>query len=113
MLRFPPFIPFSLFFADHGKVLKTINAASADDSSKVSSVVIEELDVLAKPEPIRNLKITRSIQYGEFDVSLFQLGEKIAFYPRQDFTPRDVSTPSSDRPTRKIILSLFASNVVK
>lgn len=57
--------------ADHGKVLKTINAASADDSSKVSSVVIEELDVLAKPEPIRNLKIVRTMQYGEFDVSLF------------------------------------------
>lgn len=52
-------------FTDHGKVLKTINAASADDSSKVSSVVIEELDVLAKPEPIRNLKIVRTMQYGE------------------------------------------------
>ena len=50
---------------DHGKVLKTINAASADDSSKVSSVVIEELDVLAKAEPIRNLKIVRTMQYGE------------------------------------------------
>lgn len=61
-------------FADHGKVLKTINAASADDSSKVSSVVIEELDVLAKPEPIRNLKIVRTMQYGEFDVSLFSGG---------------------------------------
>jgi hypothetical protein len=60
----------SHFSADHGKVLKTINAASADDSSKVSSVVIEELDVLAKPEPIRNLKIVRTMQYGEFDVSL-------------------------------------------
>lgn len=58
---------FSFFFsADHGKVLKTINAASADDSSKVSSVVIEEIDVLAKPEAIRNLKIIRTQQYGEF-----------------------------------------------
>jgi hypothetical protein len=56
---------------DQGKVLKIINAASADDTSKVSSVVIEELDVLAKPEPIRNLKIIRTTQYGEFfcDVS--------------------------------------------
>jgi hypothetical protein len=52
-------------FADHGKVLKTINAASANDSSKVTSVVIEELDVLAKPEPIRNLRIVRTMQYGE------------------------------------------------
>jgi hypothetical protein len=49
-------------------VLKTINAASADDSSKVSSVVIEELDVLAKPEPIRNLKIVRTMQYGEYSI---------------------------------------------
>lgn len=63
-----------IFLADHGKVLKAINAASADDSSKVSSVVIEELDMLAKPEPIRNLKIVRTMQYGEFDdVSLFSL----------------------------------------
>lgn len=65
----PSFIQFSLYFlvfsADHGKVLKTINAASADDSSKVSSVVIEELDVLSKPEPIRTLKIVRTMQYGE------------------------------------------------
>lgn len=76
-------------------MLKTINAASADDSSKVSSVVIEELDVLAKPEPIRNLKIVRTMHYGEFDVSLFrspaatgQVGderrEKKACYPRQE-----------------------------
>lgn len=66
------YLPFAISVSvDHGKVLKTINAASADDSSKVSSVVIEELDVLAKPEPIRNLKIVRTMQYGEFDVSLF------------------------------------------
>lgn len=68
------FLFFHCVSADHGKVLKTINAASADDSSKVSSVVIEELDVLAKPEPIRNLKIVRTMQYGEFDVSLFCKG---------------------------------------
>jgi hypothetical protein len=70
LLQIPSFcndISLLLFLpADHGKVLKTINAASADDSSKVSSVVIEELDVLAKPEPIRNLKIVRTMQYGEF-----------------------------------------------
>lgn len=66
------------FPADHGKVLKTINAASADDSSKVSSVVIEELDVLAKPEPIRNLKIVRTMQYGEFDVSLYLWGKLLS-----------------------------------
>lgn len=59
------FLFFSFYSADHGKVLKTINAASADDSSKVSSVVIEELDVLSKPEPIRTLKIVRTTQYGE------------------------------------------------
>lgn len=55
-----------LSVTDQGKVLKTINAASADDSSRVTSVVIEELDVLSKPEPIRNLKIIRTMQYGEF-----------------------------------------------
>lgn len=61
---------FFLSLTDHGKVLKTINAASADDSSKVASVVIEELDVLAKPEPIRNLKIVRTMQYGECMLSV-------------------------------------------
>lgn len=47
-------------------------------------MVIEELDFLAKPEPIRNLKIVRTMQYGEFDVSLFserENCEKIAFNP--------------------------------
>lgn len=77
LLQIPSIFCDDSFFysADHGKVLKTINAASADDSSKVSSVVIEELDVLAKPEPIRNLKIVRTMQYGEFefDVSLFSM----------------------------------------
>lgn len=52
-------------FTDHGTIIKTINAASADDSEKVSSVVIEELDVLPKSEPIRNLKIVRTMQYGK------------------------------------------------
>jgi hypothetical protein len=81
LLRF-----FFLFFsADHGKVLKTINAASADDSSKVSSVVIEELDVLAKPEPIRNLKIVRTMQYGEFLGLMYHYyGKNCLRYERQN-----------------------------
>lgn len=54
-----------IFIADHGKIIKTVNAASADDSEKVQSVVIEELDVLSRSEPIRNLKIVRTMQYGE------------------------------------------------
>lgn len=42
-----------------------MNAESADSNKKVSSVVIEELDVLAKSEPIRNLEIVRTMQYGK------------------------------------------------
>lgn len=116
---FLSFLSSCRFFADHGKVLKTINAASADDSSKVSSVVIEELDVLAKPEPIRNLKIVRTIQYGEFDVSLFLChSEKIAFNSCQKVESRDRPLlnlsllPPSLHTIRKVILSLFTSNVV-
>lgn len=53
-------------FSDHGKIIKAVNAESADSNKKVSSVVIEELDVLAKNEPIRNLEIVRTTQYGKF-----------------------------------------------
>lgn len=55
----------SFFIADHGKIIKAVNAESADSSKKVNSVVIEELDVLPTNEPIRNLEIIRTTQYGE------------------------------------------------
>lgn len=54
------------FFADHGKIIKAVNAESADSNRKVSSVVIEELDVLPTSEPIRNLEIIRTTQYGKW-----------------------------------------------
>lgn len=50
---------------DHGKVIKSVNAESADSSKKVVSVVIEELDVLAKNEPIRSMEIVRTQQYDQ------------------------------------------------
>lgn len=50
---------------DHGKIIKAVNADSADSSKKATSVVIEELDVLAKSEPIRNMEIVRTVQYGK------------------------------------------------
>lgn len=63
------FFSFLLFFyyfhPDHGKIIKAVNAESADSSKKVSSVVIEELDVLPTNEPIRNLEIIRTTQYGK------------------------------------------------
>lgn len=52
--------------SDHGKIIKAVNAESADSNKKVSSVVIEELDVLAKNEPIRSLEIVRTTQYGTY-----------------------------------------------
>lgn len=55
---FPP-------FPDHGKIIKAVNAESYDSNKKVSSVVIEELDVLPTSEPIRNLEIIRTTQYGK------------------------------------------------
>ena len=53
------------FSPDHGKIIKSVNAESADSESKVSSVVIEEIDVLSKSEPIRNMEIVRTMQYGK------------------------------------------------
>uniref|UniRef100_A0A1I8QBF7 Semaphorin-1A n=1 Tax=Stomoxys calcitrans TaxID=35570 RepID=A0A1I8QBF7_STOCA len=50
---------------DHGKIIKSVNAESADSDKKVTSVVIEEIDVLPKTEPIRNLKIVRTMQYDQ------------------------------------------------
>lgn len=50
---------------DHGKIIKTVNAESADSNQKVSSVVIEELDVLARNEPIRGLEVVRTQQYEQ------------------------------------------------
>ncbi|ALC39863.1 maker551 [Drosophila busckii] len=50
---------------DHGKIIKSVNAESADTAEKVSSVVIEEIDVLTKSEPIRNLEIVRTMQYDQ------------------------------------------------
>ncbi|CAD7000624.1 unnamed protein product [Ceratitis capitata] len=50
---------------DHGKIIKSVNAESADSEAKVSSVVIEEIDVLPKSEPIRNLEIVRTMQYDQ------------------------------------------------
>ncbi|XP_035777828.1 semaphorin-1A-like [Anopheles albimanus] len=48
---------------DHGKILKTVNAESADSNKKVTSVVIEEIDALQTNEPIRTLEIVRTMQY--------------------------------------------------
>ncbi|KAL9927449.1 LOW QUALITY PROTEIN: semaphorin 1a [Glossina fuscipes fuscipes] len=50
---------------DHGKIIKSVNAESADSDKKVTSVVIEEIDVLPKSEPIRNLEIVRTMQYDQ------------------------------------------------
>uniref|UniRef100_A0A182YM76 Uncharacterized protein n=1 Tax=Anopheles stephensi TaxID=30069 RepID=A0A182YM76_ANOST len=53
---------------DHGKILKTVNAESADSNKKVTSVVIEEIDALQTNEPIRTLEIVRTTQYDlEYD----------------------------------------------
>lgn len=56
---------FSSPLLDHGKIIKSVNAESADSAEKVTSVVIEEIDVLTKSEPIRNLEIVRTMQYGK------------------------------------------------
>lgn len=45
---------------DNGKVIKAINAASADGHDAVTSVVVEELQVFPTNVTVRNLKIVRT-----------------------------------------------------
>uniref|UniRef100_T1GNU1 Semaphorin-1A n=1 Tax=Megaselia scalaris TaxID=36166 RepID=T1GNU1_MEGSC len=57
---------------ESGKIIKTVNAASADSNKKVNSVVIEEINILSNNESIRNLEIVRTMQFdnskdGSFD----------------------------------------------
>lgn len=44
---------------DSGKILKTVNAESADTIDRVSPVVIEDIQVFPSNVPIRNLKVVR------------------------------------------------------
>jgi semaphorin 6 len=44
---------------DNGKVIKAVNAESADSATKVNPVVIEEIQVFPPNVPIRNLKVVR------------------------------------------------------
>ncbi|XP_065337676.1 semaphorin-1A [Cloeon dipterum] len=44
---------------DNGKVIKAVNAESADNPKKVNSVVIEEIQVFPPNVAIRNLKVVR------------------------------------------------------
>lgn len=57
-----PYYVWSFFplFIDNGKVIKAINAASADGHDTVSSVIVEELQVFSSNITIRNLKIVRT-----------------------------------------------------
>jgi semaphorin 6 len=50
---------FFLFFLDNGKVIKAVNAGSADTLEKVSPVVIEEIQVFPPQVAVRNLKVVR------------------------------------------------------
>lgn len=47
-------------FLDNGKVLKTVNAESADSIQRVTPVVIEELQVFPQNVSVRNLQIVRT-----------------------------------------------------
>lgn len=49
---------------DNGKVIKAINANSADSVHGVNPVVIEELQVFGLKEPVRSLSVVRGIGPG-------------------------------------------------
>ncbi|XP_067002986.1 semaphorin-1A [Anabrus simplex] len=53
--------PYDVLFigTDNGKVIKAVNADSADTLNRVSPVVIEEIQVFPPHVPVRNLKVVR------------------------------------------------------
>lgn len=59
--------------SESGKIIKTVNAASADSNKKVNSVVIEEINIISNNETIRNLEIVRTMQFGECLLILTQI----------------------------------------
>lgn len=50
---------------DNGKVIKAINAESADSHQKVSPVVIEEIQAFPMTIPVRGIKVVRASQAGD------------------------------------------------
>ncbi|XP_066594900.1 semaphorin-1A-like isoform X2 [Prorops nasuta] len=50
---------------DNGKVIKAINADSADSHEKVSPVVIEEIQAFPSNVPVRGIKVVRASQAGD------------------------------------------------
>ncbi|XP_058804180.1 semaphorin-1A isoform X2 [Phymastichus coffea] len=50
---------------DNGKVIKAINAESADSKDKVSPVVIEEIQAFPQNVPVRGIKVVRASQAGD------------------------------------------------
>uniref|UniRef100_A0A1A9ZD48 Sema domain-containing protein n=1 Tax=Glossina pallidipes TaxID=7398 RepID=A0A1A9ZD48_GLOPL len=80
---------------DHGKIIKSVNAESADSDKKVTSVVIEEIDVLPKSEPIRNLEIVRTMQYGKINSKDANVGEQKGY--RDDMGLLDQRRQSKDQ----------------
>lgn len=50
---------------DNGKVIKAVNAESADSHQKVSPVVIEEIQAFPPTVPVRGIKVVRASQTGD------------------------------------------------
>ncbi|XP_071862291.1 semaphorin 1a isoform X1 [Bombus fervidus] len=50
---------------DNGKVIKAVNAESADTHLKVSPVVIEEIQAFPSTVPVRGIKVVRASQAGD------------------------------------------------
>lgn len=50
---------------DNGKVIKAVNAESADSHQKVSPVVIEEIQAFPSTVPVRGIKVVRASEAGD------------------------------------------------
>ncbi|GLH02989.1 Semaphorin-1A [Gryllus bimaculatus] len=59
--------PYDVLFigTDNGKVIKAVNADSADSNTEVSPVVIEEIQVFPPHVAVRNLKVVRDSSFDD------------------------------------------------
>lgn len=61
--------------SDNGKIIKAVNALSADSRHGVRTAVIEEIQVLPTHVPVRGLRIMRTIKNGKEETRLIVVSD--------------------------------------
>jgi hypothetical protein len=91
-------------FTDNGKVIKAVNAGSADTTERVTPVVIEEIQVFPPQVAVRNLKVVRDSSLPDGRLVVVSDGEVQALRLHRCYSDKILSC-------RYVITSF--SNVVK